>query len=248
MKSLALALALALASQASAQSIAGRVAATNDGTVRMAYDAREGLCGDGRNWKYGASDENRDWESVCEPGPVRVSLRVVGGEVTRLRTYVGGRWRARPDAADLGMVPAADAAAYLMTLVQEDEGAVSRDALTAVSIAGGVTFWPDFLDIARDENRPRRLRKHALTLVTMEASRLLADEADPDEDDDPDTRIREQAVFALSQRPSDESVPRLIDLTRHHPSAAIRRRALFWLGQSGDPRAIPVVEEVLRGR
>src|SRR2546430_11392488 len=48
----------------------------------------------------------------CEPGPVRISLRVRTGRVQSLRTYVAGRWVTPPrDAAvtDLGTVSARDA-------------------------------------------------------------------------------------------------------------------------------------------
>jgi TolA-binding protein len=57
--------------------------------------------------------------------------------------------------------------------------------------------------------------------------------------------LREQAVFALSQRSHDEGVPALIGIARTHPDGAIRKKALFWLGQSGDPRAIALFEEIL---
>jgi HEAT repeat protein len=64
-------------------------------------------------------------------------------------------------------------------------------------------------------------------------------------DDTPDDEIRTQAVFALSQRPKSESVPALMDLakTAKYPSA--KRSAIFWLGQTGDPRAADVFAELL---
>jgi HEAT repeat protein len=57
--------------------------------------------------------------------------------------------------------------------------------------------------------------------------------------------MRTQAVFVLSQRPKSESVPDLIELARSskHPSA--RRAAIFWLGQTGDPRAADVYADLL---
>ena len=58
--------------------------------------------------------------------------------------------------------------------------------------------------------------------------------------------IRKQAVFALSQRPADESVPVLIRIARTSPHRAVRKSALFWLGQSGDPRALTLFEELLQ--
>ena len=63
-----------------------------------------------------------------------------------------------------------------------------------------------------------------------------------------DRDIREQAVFALSQRPRDEGVPILIRIERTNRDPEIRRKALFWLGQSEDPRAISLFEEILTRR
>ena len=60
--------------------------------------------------------------------------------------------------------------------------------------------------------------------------------------------MREAAVFALSQRPRDESVPALIRVARTHRDPHIRKTALFWLGQSRDPRAIELFEEILISR
>jgi HEAT repeat protein len=60
-----------------------------------------------------------------------------------------------------------------------------------------------------------------------------------------DREVREQAVFALSQRPRDEGVPALIRIAKTHNDPEIRRRAIFWLGQSNDPRALALFEELL---
>jgi hypothetical protein len=50
----------------------------------------------------------------------------------------------------------------------------------------------------------------------------------------------------LSQLPKDEGVPKLIDVARKHRNPEVRRQAMFWLGQSNDPRALAFFEEVLR--
>ena len=62
---------------------------------------------------------------------------------------------------------------------------------------------------------------------------------------DPDTDVKKRAVFALSQLPADEGVPRLIEVARSHSNAAVRKQAMFWLGQSKDPRALTFFESVL---
>ena len=65
-------------------------------------------------------------------------------------------------------------------------------------------------------------------------------------DDDPELAVKKRAVFALSQLPGNEGVPLLIELARTHGNREIRKQAMFWLGQSGDPRATSFFEEVLR--
>jgi HEAT repeat protein len=52
-------------------------------------------------------------------------------------------------------------------------------------------------------------------------------------------------VFALSQLPKDESIPKLIEVARNQKSPEVRKQAFFWLGQSHDPRALEFIEQVL---
>jgi HEAT repeat protein len=57
--------------------------------------------------------------------------------------------------------------------------------------------------------------------------------------------VRKQAIFALSQRSTDEAVPALIRIARTNDDPELRKTALFWLGQSEDPRAVSLFEEIL---
>lgn len=47
------------------------------------------------------------------------------------------------------------------------------------------------------------------------------------------------------QRPKDESVPALIKIARTNRDPEIRKKAMFWLSQSRDPRALDLFEELL---
>ena len=58
--------------------------------------------------------------------------------------------------------------------------------------------------------------------------------------------MRKQAIFALSQRSTDEAVPALMRIARTNGDPELRRTALFWLGQSEDPRAVTLFEEMLK--
>ena len=64
-------------------------------------------------------------------------------------------------------------------------------------------------------------------------------------DKDPDTEVKKKAVFALTQMPKDEGVPVLIQVARSNTSLAVRKQAMFWLGQSKDPRALKFFEDLL---
>ena len=44
---------------------------------------------------------------------------------------------------------------------------------------------------------------------------------------------------------SNQPAPMLIDIAKTNKSLAVRKRALFWLGQSGDPAALKLFEEIL---
>ena len=57
--------------------------------------------------------------------------------------------------------------------------------------------------------------------------------------------LREHFTFVLSQRHDTESVDKLIDIAQHDRDVEIRKRAMFWLGQSRDPRAIKFFRDVL---
>ena len=57
--------------------------------------------------------------------------------------------------------------------------------------------------------------------------------------------MKKKAVFALTQMPGEEGVPMLVQVARSNPNPAVRKQAMFWLGQSKDPRALKFFEEVL---
>lgn len=238
------ALVLLATNTAAAQSLEQRIARAPDGTVRFSYAARPGVYGDGHNIRI--NDDDDDWGSACDSGPVRITLTVRGGAVTDLRTRVGGEWRAGSAGLDLGTVGAREAAAYLLALARRDAGRVSDRAVFAATIADSTTLWPELLQIARDERLSRKVRRSAVFWVGQAAgeaaTRGLTDLVD---DNSAEEDVRTQAVFALSQRPRDEGVPALIRIARENKDPDIRRKAIFWLGQSNDPRALSLFEELL---
>jgi HEAT repeat protein len=90
------------------------------------------------------------------------------------------------------------------------------------------------------------MRGEAIFWLGQKAGTKAAAEITDRIDQDPDTEVKKKAVFALSQLPKDEGVPRLIQVARTNPNPAVRKQAMFWLGQSRDPRAVDFFAEILK--
>ncbi len=98
---------------------------------------------------------------------------------------------------------------------------------------------------ARDEARPTEVRKRAVFCVGQaasdEATKGLADVA---EDASGDREVCKAAEFALSQQKGN-GVESLLRIARANKDKEIRKQAVFWLGQSKDPRALDYFESGL---
>lgn len=251
--------ALLLASVAQAQSLERRVAAAPDGSVRFSFAARPGVYGNGRNmigWdcdkgscrsrQVDGNWDSGDWDMPCDSGPVRVALTKRGSNITDLRVYVGGSWRTGATATDLGTVGVKEAANYLLSLAARDESRAAEQAILPAVLADSVTIWPDLLRIAKTEAVSRKVRRSAVFWLGQAAGEAVTgDLAGLAEDAGLDREVRESAVFALSQQPHETGVPALIRIARSNRDPEVRRKAIFWLGQSDDPRALALFEEIL---
>ncbi len=62
----------------------------------------------------------------------------------------------------------------------------------------------------------------------------------------PETEMREQILFGLSQIDNEESVDALMTIARSDDDPELRENAIFWLGQSDDPRVADFLLELIR--
>lgn len=262
-------ISITAAETAPAQSIAQRVAAAPDGVAHLQFASRPGTCGNGRDMvgyrKALFADSFQSmgtWHSSdCAPGPVRVALSISGGKVVRVRTSVGGSWpRSSERVTELGDIPAPQAASYFFSLVPtlEKAGDKSRLLLPAVlADAGDVT--PQLTALARDGARLDGTRRQSIqwlgilgdarvvpTLVAFASAGGAGPSGDIDGDDEaPGVKgLGTSAMAALSFLENGVGVPALIDLARGG-SAGTRGAAVFWLGQSGDRRALATLHSVI---
>ena len=246
-----LVLSLMISSPLSAQSLADRVGAVGTGAVNFHYTGRAGICGDGERFmKIGSSHFGSVWKDMhaapCDFGPVQVRLTVRDGSVERVETWAG-TLRSR-DGRDLGAVPASTAARFLLEVAARPSGSGSAKAILPAVLADSATVWPTLLQIARTVGSTAT-RNEALFWLSRFAGGAIAgqpnDPIDADDDKDRDD-LKTHAVFVLSQLPHREGVPTLLEIARGKGDRHVRRQALFWLGQSGDARAIDLFESLLK--
>jgi len=57
--------------------------------------------------------------------------------------------------------------------------------------------------------------------------------------------LREHFTFVASQRRDNEAIDKLIDIARGDRDSEVRKQAMFWLGQTKDPRAIKFFRDIL---
>ena len=182
--------------------------------------------------------------------PVRLVLSKSGGQLVRIRTYVGGRWRPTVGTVtSIGPVSTRDAVDYLMAVTNTSSSKVGSEAIFPMTLADSVEIWQWLLRLARDQSRQNEIRTQSVFWLSQIAGETItANLAALTGDAAVDRDVREQAVFALSQRPQSEGVPALISIARTNRDPEIRKKALFWLGQSRDPRALALFEEILSRR
>lgn len=105
----------------------------------------------------------------------------------------------------------------------------------------GTSKW--LVDIASDPTESIEMRKKALFWAGQSGTSLpelfgLYDRLNNRE-------MREQLIFVYSQRSEKAAVDRLIQIAKTEKDPELRKKALFWLSQSGDPRVAELLQEIL---
>jgi HEAT repeat protein len=90
------------------------------------------------------------------------------------------------------------------------------------------------------------LRKQALFWAAQQGTASTAQLA-AIYDKNTDQEMKEQAIFTLAQRGNKDpqAVDKLLDIAKNDKNAELRKRAIFWLGQSKDPRAAKLLQQLI---
>jgi HEAT repeat protein len=237
-----------------AQTLSDRIAAAPAGSLQFNYPARAGVCGDGRSWFstgsgswYGSSGSSQfinanmnesGLRADCQSGPVRVTLVRIDREVVDVAVQVGPL---SPDsrAHDLGSVSGADGSAYLLQLVARSDGKPSRAALLPAMLADGAQPTNALLSIARDRDRPREMRRSAISWLAREENSgavgdaLLAIARDADEQQ----IVRGAAISAVARVNATRAVAPLVQLAHNEADPWAAQQAIEALGRMSEPQA-----------
>ncbi len=122
---------------------------------------------------------------------------------------------------------------------------VKRSVLHALSDIRSTRVEDKLFEIAKS-NDAVELRRHAIRLLGERAGKRSFDFLSATaQSTDANAEVQIQAVRAIGERRSEESVPLLIKIAKTHPNQLVRKQAIRSLGESGDPRAVEFFREVL---
>jgi HEAT repeat protein len=144
---------------------------------------------------------------------------------------------------DLGTVPAAAAAEYLLDLAGRAEGRPAREALLPAVLADSASVWPRLIALAKSPTLSRNIRQGAMSWLGRELDRTGGDEArtasaalvEIATNQEEATPVRQSAVSVLARSERAD----LAALTRmaNGNDSWLRQAAIQALSNSGDPRA-----------
>jgi HEAT repeat protein len=118
-----------------------------------------------------------------------------------------------------------------------------KKVVFSISQMGGEENGRWLLGIARDTTQGVEMRKQALFWAGQagvslgELTKLYNNVGDEE--------MRKQLIFVYSQRNEPEALDKLIEIAKKDPNPDLRKRALFWVGQSEDSRAVQALQDIL---
>lgn len=141
----------------------------------------------------------------------------------------------------------AGGAEYLMELYPQLEDPELRErAIFGIAQSGGAAARDWLLERVRDRREPVEARKNALFWAGQVGGDII-EELDGLYGTLEDREMKEQLIFVASQDGGRASVDLLMEVVRDEEDADLRENAIFWLGQTDDPRVPEFLMSLVRG-
>ena len=122
---------------------------------------------------------------------------------------------------------------------KDDE--LAKQAIFALSQQHSPRAREQLRKISTDATASMEMRKQALFWAAQNGGMSDADLMQTYRDT-PEAELRDQLIFLMSQ---NRAVDSLIQIARSDADPEQRKKAIFWLGQSRDPRAEQLLLEIL---
>ena len=130
-------------------------------------------------------------------------------------------------------------------MIAQDPSDKVREKVTfGLSVSKVPAALTTLIATARDD-RSTKVRSQALFWLAQKAGKEAI--ADDHRRDRQRSRHRSEEESGVRAQPAaaDEGVPKLMDVARTNRNPEVRKQAMFWLGQSKDPRAMKFFEDIL---
>lgn len=99
------------------------------------------------------------------------------------------------------------------------------------------------MDLATDETENVEMRKKALFWAGQQGASITELVSLYGKMKNPE--MKQQLIFVYSQRHETQAVDKLIAIAKSDPDKELRKKAIFWLSQSDDPRAATLLQELI---
>jgi HEAT repeat protein len=147
----------------------------------------------------------------------------------------------------IGQSHGAENAEFLREIyASTDEYEIKEKIIFSLSQLGDEESASWLLGVAANSEEPMEMRKKALFWAGQ--SHLLSiEEMGELYNQMPERELKEQIIFALSQRHEDEAVDWMLEIARNEEDVELRKKAIFWLSQSDDPRVAEFLLQLIEG-
>jgi HEAT repeat protein len=143
----------------------------------------------------------------------------------------------------LGQKRAPENTAFLKALYGRERNPDLKDKIIfSLSQQRGNESW--LMDVAMNENENIEMRKKALFWAGQNKGTSLA-ELTSLYDRMKNREMKEQLIFVYSQRREREAVDKMMSIAKTETDRELRKKAVFWLSQSKDPRVAEFLMQLI---
>lgn len=189
------------------------------------------------------SDEKRKREMICAIGAHKTPEIIAFLQPMLLESSAQLRAQAAFWIGNLDDERALNALKHFLPSEQSeqvlDDGMAGLNESESPAATQALSDWAE-----RSDNL--KLRKKAIFWLAQKAARNVQEKIKNIAFNDKDTEVEKAAVVALAEMEEGAGITQLIEIAKSHPNPEIRKTAIIFLGESGDPRARQILLDIIK--